>query len=509
MNAAARLPSETRFLDVFIERHLSLKLSHDSTLHHELKSKEFSLVTRGKPCSCGRTSFFVILTFAFFSTFSRLVAKWEKAHPKIAVKAKLRRGGTVTLTAGGVIIIQTARPVKRRCPLACSSKKIALEEFTDWIERGAHWRRLMYSAIACEIKYTKALQRSGRVLDLANNTLLSRSTFLVSLFAQSILENIASAYDRLIYPTFRSLWHGLPSSRARNIVLGAAFSRLTVQDLQRLVWRRFDLEFTPHPTFLRALLTESPALMDETLQQVSRMFASVENWDHFQSPPADESTPLISSFNRLCLEADESFESQPMESVTLMSADCFWLYHIPSTVSWGPWVERSGHSSRLAYQLSTGKMDWLRTETHFNMRHPRFRLINSPMIHRRIRRTYALYVEIQVVSTRYGRCIVSIMSDGVLACRSPALPILQFLPNISDFIRFTPQKVKIVEVLACLWRNASLEFQAATAIRRHFTNLNLFGDPLGHTIFSPLRLERTLRILRVPNSLISKHFSHH
>jgi len=278
---------------------------------------------------------------------------------------------------------------------------------------------LMYSAIACEVNYTKALKRSGRVLDLANNTLMNRNTFLVSLFARSIFENIASAYnDRLVYPTFRSLWHGLPSSRARNTVLDAAFWRLSIKDLQRLVWCHFELEFTPHPTFLRALLTERPALMDETLKQVSLLFRSVVNWDHFPHPSfVDETTPLISSFNRLCMEADESFDSQPRESVTLMTADCFWLYHIPATVSWGPWVERSGHSSRLAFQLSTGKMDWLRTETHFNMRHPRFRLINSPMIHRRIRPTYELYVEIQVVSTKHGRCIVSIMTDGVFACR--------------------------------------------------------------------------------------------
>jgi len=410
-------------------------------------------VTRGKPCSCGRTSFFVILTFAFFSTFSRMVGEWGRnTNPKIAIKAKLRRGGTITITADRQVIIQIARPIKRRCPLACSSRKIPLDVFTDWIERGAHWRRLMYLAINCEIKYNKSLRRSGRVLDLANNTLLNRNTFLVPLFARCILDNIASAYnDRLTYPTFRSLWHGLPSSRARNIVLGAAFSRLSVQDLQRLVWRHFELEFTPHPTFLRTLLTESPRLMDETLQQVSLIFRSVVNWDHFPPPAViDETTPLISSFNRLCLEADESFDSQPMESVTLMSADCFWLYHIPATVSWGPWVERSGHSSRLAYQLSAGKMDWLRTETHFNMQHPRFRLINSPIVHRRTRPLYALYVEIQVVSAKHGRCIVSIMSDGVLACRSPALPILQFLPNISDFIRFTPRKVKIGEVLGCL-----------------------------------------------------------
>jgi len=233
--------------------------------------------------------------------------------------------------------------------------------------------------------------------------------------------------------------------------LDAAFSRLSIQDLQRLVWRHFELEFTPHPTFLRALLTERPPLMVETLQRVNLIFRSVVNWDHFHPPTViDETTPLISSFNRLCLEADESFDSQPMESVTLMSADCFWLYHIPATVSWGPWVERSGHSSRLAYQLSAGKMDWLRTETHFNMEHPRFSLINSPIVHRRTRPSYALYVEIQVVSIKYGRCIVSIMSDGVFACRSPALPILQFLPNILDFIHFTPRKVNIVEVLECL-----------------------------------------------------------
>lgn len=451
MNAAARLPSETRFMDSFIERHLSLKLSEDSRLEHYLKSREFTLVTRGKPCSCGSTSFFVVLTVAFFSFFSRLLDRWESKEFEGVVKVKLRRGGTITLKSGKEIIICIARPIKRRCQLACSSRKMPLEEFTDWIERGAQWRRLIYSAMECEIKYTKALQRSGRVLDLANNTLVSRENFLAFLFARCILANIASAYnDRLIYPTFRSLWHGLPSSRARNTVLNAAFARLTVQDLQRLVWRHYEFEFTPHPTFLRSLLTERPALMDETLQKVSLIFTSVEHWDHFHSPAADESTPLISSFNRLCLDADASFESQPREDVTLMSADCFWLYHIPATVSWGPWVERSGHSPRLAYQLSTGKMDWLRTETHFNMEHPRFRLVNTAVIHRRMLPTYALYVEIQVVSTKHGRCIVSVMSDGVLACRSPALPVLQFLPNILDFIHFTPQKVKIVEVLECL-----------------------------------------------------------